>query len=278
MKSLYDYDVLVYEVFHRCWHILEYIEKHPDMDELEKEVISNTIMDALVYKGLIDKDEETLDLSNLCIRKSKNYYKYQEKTNATGIPLWLKEKLRAKKVKISAGMPITMFLAKPPGTTHYCLYDVCHAISTVFEDFTNISAIYDSPTRKGARLTDDRPFLEVNLDGEPYLINVLLKRMYKKSFFAKNFNMEITFTKSNKDFNDIDKVYFNEKVAKESDNFEDTLFALRNFLSLVQDFHSTAEMYYEIEQSKINEPEAWQKLAYEEEKFKAFEKQYFIKI
>lgn len=48
---------------------MEYIEKHPDMDESEKEVISNTIMDALVYKGLIKKYEETLDLDNLCIKK-----------------------------------------------------------------------------------------------------------------------------------------------------------------------------------------------------------------
>ena len=66
------------------------------MDESEKEVISNTIMDALVYKGLIKKDEETLDLDNLCIRKSRDYFKYQEKPNATGITLWLKEKLRTK--------------------------------------------------------------------------------------------------------------------------------------------------------------------------------------
>lgn len=274
MKSLYDYDVLVYEVFHRCWHILEYIEKHPKMDELEREVISNTIMNALVYKGLIDKDEETLDLANLCIRKSKDYFKYQEKPNATGIPLWLKEKLRAKKVKITAGMPISMFLAKPAGVAHFhfCLYDVCHAISTIFEDFTNISAIYDSPTRNGVRLTEPRPFLEINLDGEPYLIDVLLKRMYKKSFFSKNFNMEITFSKSNKKFNGSDKVYFNEEIALETNSFGNTLFALRDFLGLVVDSCDTAEMYYEIEQSKVNEPEAWRELAFEEECYKAWEK------
>lgn len=272
MKNLYDYDVLVYEVFHRCWHILDYIEKHPDMDELEKEVISNTIMDALVYKGLINKDEETLDLDHLCIRKSKDYFKYQESPNATGIPLWLKEKLRAKKVKITSGRPVSMFLAKPPRTTHFCLYDVCHAVSIVFEDFTNISAIYDSPTRKGVRLTEDRPFLEVDINGESYLIDVLLKRMYKKSFFAKNFNMEITFTKSKKNFEEKDKKYFNEEIAKESDDFGNTLFALRNFLRIIKDCEETAEMYYEIEQSKKNEPEAWRELAYEEECYKVWKR------
>ena len=79
-----------------------------------------------------------------------------------------------------------MFLAKHPRISHFCLYDVCHAVSTVFEDFTNISVIYDSPTRKGVRLTEDRPFLEVNINGESYLIDFLLKRMYKKNFFVKN--------------------------------------------------------------------------------------------
>lgn len=242
------------------------------MDESEKEVISNTIMDALVYKGLIKKYEETLDLDNLCIRKSRDYFKYQEKPNVTGITLWLKEKLRTKKLVITAGMPITMFLAKPAGTAHFCLYDVCHAISTVFDDFSLINALYDSPTRNGVRLEEDRPFLEVNLYGEPYLIDVLLKRMYKKSFFAKNFNIEITFTKSKENFDEQDTTYFNEIVAKESDNFGNTLFTLRNFLSLIEDSRSTAEMFYEIEQSKKNEPKAWQELAFEEECYKIWEK------
>lgn len=274
MKSLYDYDVLVYEVFHRCWHILEYIEKHPNMDELEKEVISNTIMDALVYKGLINKDEETLDLDNLCIRKSNNYFKYQEKPNAIGIPLWLKEKLRTKKVKITAGMPISMFLAKPPGPVSYCLYDPCHAISTVFADFTLINAIYDSPTRKGVRLTEPRPFLEVSLGGETYLIDVLLKRMYKKSFFTKNFNIEITFTKSKKNFNKKDKKYYNEEIALEIDNFGSTLFSMKPFFEMIENSSSMAEMYYEIEQSKINEPEAWRELAFEVECYKVWSKNF----
>lgn len=272
MKSLYDYDVLVYEVFHRCWHILEYIEKHPNMDELEKEVISNTIMDALVYRGLIDKDEETLDLVNLCIRKSKEYFKYQEKPNATGIPLWLKERLRTKKLKLTAGMPVSMFLAKPPGGTHYCLYDICDAISTIFSDFTNINTIYDSPTRKGIRLTEDRPFLEVNLEGEHYLIDVLLKRMYKKSFFAKNFNMEITFSKSNKAFDKKAQKYYNEEIALENDNFATALFCIKNIIENYRDSEDMAEMYYELELSKKNEPNAWQEYALEVEKFKAWEK------
>lgn len=53
MKSLYDYDILVYEVFHRCWHILEYIEKHPDMDELEKVKIILNIKKVLMPQGFL---------------------------------------------------------------------------------------------------------------------------------------------------------------------------------------------------------------------------------
>lgn len=67
MKSLFEYDVLVNHTFYRSWHILKYIEKHPDMSELDREAIKATIMDALVYDGAIDPDWEYLDLDNLCI-------------------------------------------------------------------------------------------------------------------------------------------------------------------------------------------------------------------
>lgn len=61
MKSLLDYEPLVNEVFYKCWHILEYIEKHLEMTELDKEAIQATIMDALVYKNLINPEKESLD-------------------------------------------------------------------------------------------------------------------------------------------------------------------------------------------------------------------------
>lgn len=272
MKSLYDYDVLVYDVFHRCFHILEYMEKHPNMDELEREVISNTIMDALVYNKLVDKDEETLDLDNLCIRKSKFYFKYQEKPNVTGIPLWMKEKLRTKKIKITSGMPASMFLAKPPGFAHYCLYDPCDAVSTIFDDFTLIDAIYDSPTRKGVRLTESRPFLEVNLEGEPYLIDVLLKRMYRKEYFQERFNMEVINSKSKKKFNAMDKYYYQKEIAQESNNFATSLFCFKDVIDFICDTGDYAEMYYELELSKKNEPEAWQKYYFEVENFNNWKK------
>ena len=87
--------------------------------------------------------------------------------------------------------------------------------------------------------------------------------------------MEITFTKSKKNFDEKDKKYFNEEIAKESEYFGNTLFALRNFLGIIKDCEGTAEMYYELEQSKKNEPEAWKELAYEEECYKVWERRYF---
>ena len=56
-KSLFEYDILVNDVFYRFWHILTWIEEHPDMSDLDKEAICATIMDALVYKCLIDPEK-----------------------------------------------------------------------------------------------------------------------------------------------------------------------------------------------------------------------------
>lgn len=88
MKSLFEYDVLVNHTFYRSWHILEYIEKHPDMSELDREAIKATIMDALVYDGAIDPDWEYLDLDNLCISGDSAGYEYDLHPNVAGIPMW----------------------------------------------------------------------------------------------------------------------------------------------------------------------------------------------
>ncbi len=57
MKKLLEYDFLMKDVFYKCWHILEYIDKHPNMSELDREAIKATIMDALVYKDLIEAEK-----------------------------------------------------------------------------------------------------------------------------------------------------------------------------------------------------------------------------
>lgn len=44
MKSLFDYEILLNEVFYKCWYILEYIENNLDMSNLDKDAIKAIIM------------------------------------------------------------------------------------------------------------------------------------------------------------------------------------------------------------------------------------------
>ena len=132
MKSLYDYELLVNEVFHRNWSILTYLEEHRELDALEKECISNTIMDALVYKGLIDPTKQSLDLNHFCIVDDVEHFCYQEIPCVTGFPLWLKNHLRTKCFKCSVGSPAIFMVTKPCGIKLYCLYDSCMALTPFF--------------------------------------------------------------------------------------------------------------------------------------------------
>lgn len=81
MKKLLEYDFLMNDVFYKCWHILEYIDKHPNMSKLDREAIKATIMDALVYKDLIEAEKQSLDLDNMCIREDLEHYKYESHPN-----------------------------------------------------------------------------------------------------------------------------------------------------------------------------------------------------
>ena len=128
MKSLFDYEFLVNEVFYRSEHILSYLENHSDMTPLDIEAISNTILDALVAKKLIDPSEESLDLSNMCIAHDLTHHVYNPKPNVTSIPLDIKEAMRHHCLHISASVPISVFFAKPAGMVSFCIYDMCYTI------------------------------------------------------------------------------------------------------------------------------------------------------
>lgn len=158
MKSLYEYDVLVNDLFYRGYPILDYLNRK-NIQKLDKEAIFATIMDTLVYKGLINKDTDFLDRDTLMITNinKDNVYKYTSKPFVIGIPLWIKESLRLKKIKIAGGIPASVHLARKAGKTHYCVYDANTVVSSVFEDFNFIEADYDSPTREGIRVIK-RPF------------------------------------------------------------------------------------------------------------------------
>lgn len=260
MKNLMDFDILLNEVFYKCWHILEYIEKHPAMSALDKEAICATIMEALVSQGLVDPQKESLDLEHLCIVDNLNYYTYQKYPNVCGIPLWMKEKFRHKCLSITGGIPVSMFLAKPPSQiSRYCVYDPNTAVSSVFPDAVFYDAFYVSPTR-GIRIEEKRPFVEVEIDGIPYLVDVLTKRIFKSSYFKENYSLEI-----------VSETRVSQLDAKRADIYKDmtsthvSISTILPFMLPVLDYQmpSFAEMAYEVEKTKENYPEEWVK--YEEE-------------
>lgn len=258
MKSLVDYEVITNEVFYRCWHILDYIAAHKDLPELEREAIQATIMDALVYKGQLDPTRQSLDLDTLSIVDDQKHYCYQKHPNICGIPLSIKEKLRQKTPRSAGYIPATIPLAKPPVKGgRYCVYDLNRAVSSVFEDATFVEAIYTSPTR-GVRLDKSRPFVEVNIDGELYFVDVLTKRILKSSWFKSTFEMEIIasqkISKMPPDFLN----FHNEQV-------DESKCALATYIDMIDGLFSgikspaLAESNYELEQSKIYFPEEWKK-------------------
>lgn len=256
MTSLLDYDLLVNEVFYRCWHILEYIEKHPDLPDLERQAIEATIMDALVSKKLIDPTSQSLDLQNLCIVDNLDHYKYEEHPNICGIPLWMKEKFRNKCVEITGGIPISIYLARPPRKfPRYCVYDPNTSVSAIFDDATFYNAVYTSPTR-GVRLEDTRPFVEVEINGELYLVDTLTKRILKSSWFKETYDMEIrSETTISKLAPDILQEY--KKDVSERNGLGEYLALC--FPMLNTEMPDFAEQRYEIEKSKELFPKEWEK-------------------
>ena len=227
MKNLYDYDLLVNDTFYRCWHILEYIEMHPNMDDLEKDAIKATIMDTLVYKKEINPNNSSLDFENLCIVDNLEHYTYEKHPNICGIPLWMKEEFRKKSIIISGGIPVSIFLTKPPSkTSRYCVYDPNIAVSSIFNDATFYNCYYNSPTRNGIRIKEVRPFVEVKIDDELYLVDTLTKRILKSCWFKEKYNFEVrsqhTLSKMDKERLD----YYDEHTKKH--NF------LANYLLLVK--------------------------------------------
>lgn len=258
MKNLFEYDFLVNEVFYKCQPILKWIEANPNMSDLDREAIQATIMDALVYKGLIDSEKVSLDLTKLCIVDNLEHYVYKKHPNICGIPQWMKEEFRKKSLYITGGQPVSIFLAKPPSKiTRYCVYDPNTAVSSIFSDATFYNALYDSPTRKGVRLDEVRPFVEVDIDGELYLVDTLTKRILKSSWFKSTYNFEVKSSKTISKMDKKSKEYYNESVS-ENISIATTLSLT---LPLIEQNNSIglSEMKYEIEKSKEYYPEEWEK-------------------
>lgn len=256
MKSLLDYELITNEVFYRCWHILDYIKEHPDMPPLERESIEATIMEALVSTGQVDPTKQSLDLNNLAIVDDTKHYCYEKHPRICGIPLWMKDKFRKKAIYIIGSVPISLRLSRPPSPIHSCVYDPNYAVSSIFDDATFIEAIYDSPTRPGVRLEETRPFVEVNIDGVNYLVDVLTKRILRTDWFKQEFNMEvkntITISKADKE----NKRRYQNAVA-ESNSLGEMIPLLEPMMDRISP--NWAEYRYEFERTKEFFPEQWEK-------------------
>ena len=257
MTSLLDYDVLTNDVFYRCWHILDYIENHPDMPPLEREAIEATIMEALVSKKLIDPAKQSLDLKNLVIVDDTEHYCYEKHPKICGIPLWMKDKFRKKSIYIAGSVPISLRLSRPPVKfVRSCVYDPNYAVSSIFEDATFIDAIYDSPTRPGVRLEETRPFVEVKIDGVDYLVDLLTKRILRRDWFKEEFNMEIKHSTTVSTADEEAKKRYYNSIA-ESNQLASLVTMLEPLI--VTSAPMMAEYQYEFEKTKENFPEEWEK-------------------
>ncbi len=254
MKSLYDFDFLQNEVFYRSECILKYLERHKDISELDREAIINTILDALVYKGLMNPDTESLDFEHLCIRDDLDHIRYDKTPNVTSIPQEIKEAMRHKSIIISGSIPISMFCAKPAGKIHTCVYDMNTAVSSLFPSFKFLLCDYDSPTRPGVRATQ-RPFVEVIINGEPYLVDTLTKRIFRSSWFRTTYNMTVTEEIASEDFDEERQRTYQEITAPSLQ-----LATFYHLMDAMQDAFKTIpkmeESLFEQEKSKENYPEA----------------------
>lgn len=263
MKSLFDYDFLVNDVFYRCWHILEYIEKHPDMSELDRNAIKATIMDALVYKGLINPQKESLDLDNFCIRDDMDHYTYELNPNVCGIPQWMKEEFRKKCLWITGGIPVSLYLASPPSKINRrCVYDPNTAVSSIFPDATFYNTLYISPTR-GVKIDSSRPFVEVEINGELYFVDILTKRIFKSSYFKENYGLEIIDQFRVSKLHGQRKRYYQKDISTH-ESLSDVIPIYEMTIDVAKDVPDMAETIYEFQKCRQYYPEAFK----EAEEFK----------
>jgi len=183
--------------------------------------------------------------------------------------MWLKEEMRHKCVKISAGIPVAMYVARPasyPGA--YCVYDPNTAVSSLFKDFTFYEAKYVSPTR-GVKIEKSRPFVEVDINGELYLVDILTKRIFKTSWFKETYDMEIIDSNSPKKFNRGQREHYKEQT-EDSVEIATYLCFTEMLRSMIPKSHKDAEFDYELEQARKNYPEEWEKYRIMEEERDAF--------
>lgn len=225
---------------------MDYIKSHSNICDLDREAICATIMDALVYKGLIDFNRESLDFDNLCICNDLEHYIYDSQPFVTSIPLSIKEKMREKCFNISGSIPASVFYAKPAGQVSFCIYDMNTVFSAFFDDFIFIDCDYDSPTREG-KVATDRPFIEVSINGCKYLVDALTKRIFRSDLFRTRYHLKEKRSVSKSDFDARQQEIYAEHTM-ENVNYAYYI-VLISGLPFPKD-SSMAEMLYEFNMSK----------------------------
>lgn len=277
MKSLFEFEVLINEVFYKGWHILEYIENNK-LTELDKEAIKATIMDALVTRNCINPETEFLNLEELSITSNNEDYHYNRTPNVCSIPLHIKDKLRKVCIKQSAGIPVTFFISKPPSKlSRYCVYDPNYAVSSIFDEVSFIECIYDSPTRPGIRLTESRPFIEVPINGELYLVDTITNRIFRSSWFRKTYNLETKDILRKSRFNKKQKKLY-EDMTQEKYSIAEIIPFYQLTFNLPYQPSDMAEMKYEFEQTKILYPQEWERFEKQDKEWEEYKKTHNIHL
>ena len=148
-------------------------------------------------------------------------------------------------------------MAKPSSKfVRYCVYDPNTAVSSVFPDATFYDCLYDSPTRPGVRISEVRPFVEVCINDELYLVDTITKRVFKSSWFKSKYNLEVVFSYSVSELEGERKKYYDNITKDDCSGLSSFLmFSLSPVFSRMPEF---AEMRHEIEESKKYFPLAWE--------------------
>lgn len=123
------------------------------------------------------------------------------------------------------------------------------------------------PQLEGIRIEETRPFVEVNINGEDYLVDSLIKRILKSNWFKENYDFEVKNQQTIRQMNKKRLRYYKEAISEHN-----ALSTLLPFLLLPLDFPvpNDAEKRYEIEQSKKFFPEEWEKYELIKQEMKDF--------
>lgn len=165
-----------------------------------------------VDSKVMNPTKQSLDLETMDIVDDLNHIIYDYHSTVTSIPLSIKEKMRHKCLKIT------------------------------------VSCSYNSPTREGVR-TEVRPFLEISYHDDKYYVDALTKRMFKRDWFDKTYNLE---EKERIPKTNISS--FQQKFYDEQTSCSDDYYILIDFLEPLTDTlrgtFKNEELIYEFDKSK----------------------------